>query len=429
MVSVRPFRGILYNQEKIRDLRAVTTPPYDVITEKAQDEYYRRHENNMVRLDLGKIHPGDTPADNRYTRAAADFSDWKAQGILAQDPRPAFYRYEAVYTPPHAASGETKVLKGFFAAVRLEPYQTGNVLPHEDTFPKVKEDRLSLLRACEANFSPIFCLYEDEEDAVQRLLEEGSAKQAPRIDFADDEGIGQRLWGLEDPGLLGKIEKLLASKRLLIADGHHRYETALAYREENPKADRMLMLLANLRDEGLSVLATHRVLKNLPAQQVDSLLKDLSRNFQVESGIQSLKTLLEKMEAAGKSQRALGLYTSQGDCRLLTAKPSALQQAMEKAGARDPSVYLDVSLFDQVVLEDLLGLKGGPADRGAHVSYIKDAAEGAEMVRRGEGQLAFFLNPVKIQVVRDLSQKGIKMPHKSTYFYPKPLSGLLIHAL
>ena len=315
MLNIHPFRGVLYNPEKIRELAEVTTPPYDVITPEAQEAYYRRHANNIVRLDLGKITPGDGASHNRYTRAAADFRSWREQQVLIQDDQPAYYRYEISYAPPdhgpqgpHDPSPDTppapsKTLKGFFAAVGLEPYHTGNVLPHEDTFPKVKEDRLYLLRACRANFSPIICLYEDPEDTVRRLLEEGSSGQRPGVDFTDEAGMQQRMWGVQAPDALRGVQEFLRSKKLLIADGHHRYETALAFQKEDPKADRMLMLLVNLRDQGLSVLPTHRVLRNLSPDQVRRIPEGLSAYFTVDKGIRSPAELQDRMRQPGQEKR------------------------------------------------------------------------------------------------------------------------------
>ena len=438
MVAVSPFRGILYDPERVSDLQEVVTPPYDVITPEAQENYYRRNEYNVIRLDLGKEAPGDKPTNNKYTRAAAHFKDWRRQGILRQDDPPALYRYEISYSTgsqgPTALKSPSlrasrKTLRGCFAAVRLEPYSSGRILPHEDTFPKVKEDRLNLLRTCRANFSPIFILYLDPEDRIQRLLEQGSSQNPPRIDFVNEDHTHHRMWSVADPDLIHQTQERLSPQNLLIADGHHRYETALAFREEYPQADHMLMFLVNMKDQGLSLLAIHRLLHGLPAERLERLLKDLPQYFHIHSDIHDLADLQGRMKDAGKNQPALGVYTHKGDFLLLNPKSEGIQRVAARSNLPIASTPLDVNLLDQIILEDLLGLKGGAADREAHLVYIKDAGEGIEKVKCGEAHMAFFLNPVKIEVVQDLARKGIKMPHKSTYFYPKPLSGLVINAL
>ena len=429
MVDVNPFRGVLYNPEKIFDLQQVVTPPYDVITPEAQASYHRRHTHNVIRLDLGEQFPDDNPSKNRYTRAASYFKDWLKNRVLLQDNAPSLYRYEITYALGHQNKSAKKTLRGFFAAVRLEPFSSGKILPHENTFPKIKEDRLNLLRTCKANFSPIFALYMDPEDHIQDLLEQGSAKVAPRIDFSYEDQTHHRMWSVQDPALIQKIQKRLAPWILLIADGHHRYETALAFREEYPKAAHMLMLLVNMKDQGMSLLPIHRVLHGLSMNQAEQLLKSLPRYFQIEQNIPTLANLQQRMEKSSQHQSTIGLYTDPGDYQLLSLKSEGLQKAKSLLNMPATSNPLDVDIFDQLVLEELLGFKGGAADRGTYLIYIKDPEEGVEKVKRKEAQMAFFLNPVKIEVVQKLAQQGIKMPHKSTYFYPKPLSGLVINPL
>ena len=429
MVDVNAFHGILYNPEKVPDLKQVVTPPYDVITPEAQEIYCRRHDHNAIRLDLGKEFPDDSPTNNRYTRAAVFFEDWRKNRILIQDGRPALYRYEITYSLADQGQASRKTLRGFFAIVKLEIFSSGKILPHENTFPKVKEDRLHLLRACRANFSPIFALYMGSEDRVQGLLEQGSSGITPRIDFVNEDQIHHRLWSVDNSDLIHIIQKQLSSEILLIADGHHRYETALAFRQEYPPADHMLMLLVNMKDQGMSLLPIHRVLHGLSADQTERLFKDLPQYFEIESAIPNLAALQQRMEKTGKKQTTMGLYSHTGHYQFLRLKPEGLRKAKGLLNTPPTSTPLDVDIFDQLVLEDLLGLKGGASDRGNYILYIKDPGEGVEKIKKGAAQMAFFLNPVNIQVVQDLAGEGLKMPHKSTYFYPKPLSGLVINAL
>ena len=433
MAKIFPFRGIRYHPGKTPNLDTVVTPPYDVITPEAQEQYYRSHPYNFVRLDLGKIHPDDHPGNNRYTRAASDYRNWMEQKVLIQDEHPALYRYEITYAhsdeaPSPSESGEahrsTRTLHGWFASVALEPYDTGMILPHEDTFPNVKQDRLDLLRTCQANFSPIFCLYTDPEGSIQSLLEQGSSEQPPSVDVVFRDQTHHRLWEVTDPALVRKVQNQFANQKLLIADGHHRYETALAYQQENPAASRMLILLASMQDPGLSLLSTHRVLQNLTPRMVDQIRSGLTRHFEVDNTPQDVAELFKNMQD-NRDLTVLGLFSTQGNFQILKIKPESLQKATP--GTTANQAPLDVDLFDQIILDNLLGLKGGASDRAHHLQYVKEPEEGIQMVQSGRGQFAFFLNPTPIEVVLDLAHRGIKMPHKSTYFYPKPLSGLVFY--
>jgi uncharacterized protein (DUF1015 family) len=438
MVDIAPFRGILYDPRKTAKLKDVVTPPYDVITPEAQDLFYQRSPYNIVRLDLEKESSEDSASNNRYTRAAGYFKAWRNQHILRQDERPAFYPYHITYPLSHRAPlsqkpdqppGQKRTLRGFFSTVHLEPYTTRRILPHEDTFPKVKEDRLNLLRATRANFSPIFTLYQDPGNQIHGILEQACRDIPPRIDFVNDDQTQHRMWSIEANNTIRQIQELLHPQNMLIADGHHRYDTALAFQKEHPQADRMLMLLVNMNDEGLSLLPIHRVLHGFPADRMQKLFEALPQYFQVESNIPDLISLEQRMEDEGKKQPTLGLYSEKGSYQLLRLKPEGLQRSIAQPKMPEPLARLDVNIFDQLVLEDLLGLTGGAADRGTHVIYIKDPDEGIQKIKASKAQMAFFLNPVKIQVVQDLALQGIKMPHKSTYFYPKPLSGLVINSL
>ncbi|MFN3476904.1 MAG: DUF1015 family protein, partial [Candidatus Methylomirabilales bacterium] len=267
MASIAPFRGIRYNPEKIGDLSLVVAPPYDVITPSAQDQYYAKHPWNVIRLILGKELLGDDDQKNRYTRACEFFHRWLNEGVLVQDPTPSLYLYEQRFL--HPRTGESLRRLGFLALVRLEPWNARVVFPHERTLEKPKRDRLALIRACSANFEPVFAFYPDPLETVQALLEE-EAEKGPALDFLD-EGIEHRLWLLQDEGRIREIVEAFQGERLFIADGHHRYETALAFRDELEKADPappevkakrpyqyVMMLLVSAHDPGLVILPTHR---------------------------------------------------------------------------------------------------------------------------------------------------------------------------
>ncbi|MGB9846801.1 MAG: DUF1015 domain-containing protein, partial [Desulfotomaculales bacterium] len=286
MATIAPLRGLRYSKTA-GTLADLVAPPYDVIDNSAQERYYRRHPYNIIRLEYGKTHPTDGEKDNRYTRAAADFLTWQKEGILVREAAPALYLYEHRF----AFCGEQKVRRGFICAVRLEPYEKGVVLPHEETLPKHKADRLALMRACAANFSPIFGLYADEEKTVEELFR-SSNNRPPEASFSDENGHSHKLWVVTDPLVTEQVRKAMAGRRIYIADGHHRYETALAYRNERRAEesangrerpyDYVMMTLFNLYDPGLVILPTHRLVRNVPELDLEILLSRLKENFQVE---------------------------------------------------------------------------------------------------------------------------------------------------
>ncbi|MBS3809906.1 MAG: DUF1015 domain-containing protein, partial [Desulfobacterales bacterium] len=269
MAEILPFCGIRYSQEKIRDLSEVVTPPYDVISEEEQEAYYQRHPNNVIRLDKAKATPGDTDTDTPYTRAAADFRRWLEQGVLIRDETPSFYLTSVGFS----VNGEPITRYGLIAAVRLEPFESGVILPHEETFSKVKSERLELMKACHANFSHIFSIYSDRNNILATLKAEAEKKQ-PEAAFTDDSGHFHRMWKISDPEICRQVTGALKQRRLFIADGHHRYETALNYREwvrqntpdfdENHPANFIMMYLCAVEDQGLIILPTHRLLPEVP---------------------------------------------------------------------------------------------------------------------------------------------------------------------
>ncbi|BAF60736.1 hypothetical protein PTH_2555 [Pelotomaculum thermopropionicum SI] len=292
MATVIPFRGLRYNPAKVENLAHVVTPPYDVIDAAAQDYYYKRHPYNIIRLEYGKAYPWDSETSNRYTRAACNFAAWLKESVLVPEALPALYLYEQEFT----AGGERKIRSGLICGVRLEPYEKGIVLPHEETIPKHKADRLELMRSCRANFSPIFGLYTDRENEVGSALREKVKETPPDVNFTDDNGEVHRMWVITCPVTIGKVQQLMAGKRIFIADGHHRYETALNYKKERealeggrgdgavaaasscsvtpggniacsteyePAYNYVMMNLVNLYDPGLVVLPTHRLVRNV----------------------------------------------------------------------------------------------------------------------------------------------------------------------
>jgi uncharacterized protein (DUF1015 family) len=452
MAMIVPFSGISYNQGKIGDLRQVVAPPYDVISPQEQGALYRRHPQNVVRLILNKENPQDHPRDNRYTRAAALYSAWRKENVLARAPQPQFYflqeEFSSEILPPGqtgSASG-TIVRRGFIGLIRLEEYSARVVLPHEKTQTKPRADRLALMDACQANFSQIFSLYTDEEGAMVPLYERVFSSGPPSMDVTDSEGVRRRLWMTNDAAILKRVQDILRPKEIFIADGHHRYETALAYRDKQRKNfpqgtgrqtyNFAMMYFAAMEDPGVFILPTHRVVYNLENFAADSFVDSLRSDFSVESlefqrerEKDARDRLLQQLAARSEKERVLGMQVKGlQEYFLLALKDDQAIDRVEPGIA--PSLKaLDVNLLHIPILQKRLNIRPQDLAASQKVLYFKDPAEAASAVGTGEGQIAFFLNPTRVYQVRDVSLAGETMPSKSTFFYPKLLSGLVINPL
>jgi len=453
MALVLPFQGIHYNPAKVGDLRQVVAPPYDVISPEAQEAFYQKHPQNVIRLILNKETPEDTPQDNRYTRSAAHYRDWLGRGLLGRASMPHFYFLREEFTSPaHHLTGENsppsqEVRLGFIGLVRLEKYEAGVVLPHEKTQTKPKADRLALMEACRANFCQIFSLYADEEKAMASLHEKvASLPPGPTVDLRDDEGVRHTLWMVSDPKILRQVTEIMRPKKIFIADGHHRYETALAYQEKQgarfPKETGResyhftMMYLAAMEDAGVLILPTHRVVGGLEGFHPSSFLEQLKADFLVESFAFDSKNekmvrnlFLKDLASRSEKERVLGMFLQKSNqyFLLLLKNEQALQEA---APGLSPTLkVLDVNLLHILIFQKLLKIGPQELAAGKNVFYFKEPQEALEAVRSGKGQIAFFLNPTKVYQVRDVSLAGETMPSKSTFFYPKLLSGLIINSL
>ncbi|MBI2877452.1 MAG: DUF1015 domain-containing protein [Candidatus Tectomicrobia bacterium] len=452
MAIVLPFQGTLYQMEAVGDIDQVVAPPYDVISPQEQELYYQRSPFNIIRLILGTPSAGDRETCNRYTRAADYLRSWVQQGVLRVDPDPAFYLYRQIYT----LEGERRVRRGFIGRIRLEDYDQGAVLPHEKTLPAPKADRLALLRACRANLSPIFGLYSDPAREVSSLMQEVEARgeEPPgsgvelRFQLKDDRGVEHTLWSLSQKERVEEMAAAMRARQILIADGHHRYETALEYRREMRRLlpassgeepfDYTMIYLANLDDEGISILSTHRLVRHLPDRGPDSLsslLERVEEHFRVESlpltpgtgeEVRQACALLEAIvPTGGAGLHLFGLYAG-GDCFYrLILKGEALPPALLREGIPEVWRTLDVVILHRLLLEQGVGLT--PEEiQGQCLGYTQDAAQAIRSVRSGAYQLAFLVNPTRIEEVRRVATSGARMPEKSTYFYPKLLSGLVL---
>ncbi|MDF9407933.1 DUF1015 domain-containing protein [Pelotomaculum isophthalicicum JI] len=454
MATIVPFKGLRYNPGRIEEMAKVVTPPYDVIDTDAQDRYYKRHPYNIIRLEYGKTYPEDDEADNRYTRAARDFDAWTKDGVLITETEPALYLYEQEFF----AGGEKKIRSGFICGVKLEPYDKGIVLPHEETIPKHKADRLDLMRACRANFSPIFSLYADKEKKVEQSLREAVARTLPDISFTDEIGESHRMWVITDQAVISKVQQIMADKRIFIADGHHRYETALNYKMEreaqhaqNEPYNYMMMTLVNLYDPGLVVLPTHRLIKNVDNLDIRRIIERIKDSFVVEehrlgangSSLQELIKLMAERGQVGKDKgkapltqdtlayhpHVFGLYAGENIFYLLQLKNEKELSEIMPQGKSPAWQGLDVSILHSLVVDRLLGIGGELMAKAEHITYTREEEVALSLVDRGECQLALFLNPTFVEEVINVANNGEKMPQKSTFFYPKLITGLVVNQL
>jgi uncharacterized protein (DUF1015 family) len=438
MSQIFPFQGTLYDTAVAGDIRNLVAPPYDVIDAAAQRALHDRHPQNIIRLELGLDQAGDGPANNRYTRAAATLQEWLENGTLKRDQQPTVYYHTIEYLPPYSAPGQpTKVLRGFLAVAKLETLDSSHIYPHENTRGAAKTDRLNLIEACRANFSPIWSLYSDPECRIIGLLEAEVKGQPARYDFHDDAGSHQRLWAVTDQAVVRQVVEMMQRKPLFIADGHHRYETALRYQQlrrqqagtsaELQPYDSVLMLLVPLEDPGLTVLPTHRVTTTpLPSfHQIRALLDDIVefREFPFTAVTRnSVATqFLTDLRTSGRSAPVFGIAL-QGCDRYccLTLKP-----AHRPPVQASPRAKLDVSLLQQLIVTKLC-----PSQHEQEaILYTKDGHEALQWVTQGTGTGALLLNATKVREVQAVATAGERMPHKSTYFFPKPLTGLVINVM
>ena len=438
MSTIIPFHGTRYDATVVGDVKQVVAPPYDIIDVAGQKALHERHPQNIIRLELGLDQPGDSPTNNRYTRAGATLHEWLRSGALKRDAQPTMYYHTIDYRPP-ASDPRTpmKVLKGFLVTVKLAALDSGHIYPHENTRAAAKTDRLNLLEACRTNFSPIWSLYSDPQGVVIRLLEAAVKGKPARFDFKDDVGFRQQLWAVTDPAILAHVVEAMGPKPLFIADGHHRYETALNYQRLRRQQagspagyqpyDGVLMLLAALEDPGLTVLPTHRVTTTaLPSyDRVQSLLGttfDLQEfPFTAATQAAARAAFIEAMRTTGRTVPVFGLALK-GDSRYVTL---SLKPAHRPPAQASPRAKLDVSLLQQLVVATLCPTQ----QEQEAILYTKDDHEALDWVAKGTGTGALLLNATKVSEVQAVATAGERMPHKSTYFFPKPLTGLVINVM
>ena len=440
MVEIVPFRGILYNPEKIIDFSDVIAPPYDVISPQEQEQLHQRHPNNIIRLILGKTRETDNDKDNRYTRAANFLKTWMDSKILIRDAIPAFYLSSVDFQI------ETQHITrfGLVALVRLEPFEKGLILPHEKTFSKVKSERLILRKACHANFSPVFSLYSDH-DNILSTLKQAVTTRSPDMEMYDINGFFQRLWKITDPAIHQTISESMASKTIFIADGHHRYETALNYQEwistntpnfsENHPANFIMMSLSSMEDPGLVILPAHRILREVDIEILNTFERRVEPYFDITTfdfkphEMDSVRERFISQLHSNKEQNCIGVFMKNRDSfSLLKLKPGIMERLFRNE-IPEALRYLDVTVLTRLIFMDILGFDQKRLDNEKLISYSSKEKEAIEIVRSENYDITFILNPTKIEQVQEVAQKGLIMPRKSTYFYPKVISGHVLNSL
>jgi uncharacterized protein (DUF1015 family) len=413
MAKIFPFRSLRYALNKV-PIEKVVTQPYDKISKEMQERYYALHPNNIIRIILGKSTPEDSSTNNVYTRAGGYLKEWRSSGVLEQLPAPAFFVYFQRFTVP--GTTEVRVRKGFVGAGQLEDYRNKIVFPHERTLTGPKKDRLELLRHTRTQFEQIFMLYEDPEQRIDRRLDQ-IALQKPDIQIEDEYGVQHTVWIVSDSQAVALIQQEMADKKLIIADGHHRYETALAYREEmrgEKGSDRIPMTFFNMNSPGLTILPTHRVLSNLPGFDSKAFLSKAAEFFDV----------VDSQSGAGVT---IGVFVD-GRESFLRLKPS-LDLAALMPDLSNNQRTLDVVILHRLIIEKCLGITEDAVKKESYITYVRERDAALNAVREGKAQIAFLLNPTRLDQMRDIAYEGNVMPQKSTDFYPKVLSGLTMYTL
>lgn len=448
MPTIEAFRGLRYNLGHVGSLSDVVCPPYDVISPELQNQLYKKHPAHFVRLELNREEPGDNEQFSKYTRAAKFLRNWRQEGVLEVDPDLALYVYHQTFV----TGGQGFTRRGFMCRVRLERFGQGKIYPHEETHAAAKQDRLLLTKACKANLSQIFGLYPDPQNEAQSLLEAATGGQTPQT-ATDHLGVVHRLWPVTNVETITRVAAVMDPRPMFIADGHHRYETACNYRDwlaekEGPLADShpanfVLTQCVSMNDPGLLVLPTHRLFRGIPPITAEQLAEKLADCFTVElagTGAEAGLSIWRDIEAAGEQGR-LALYTAQDDSWLLATIHDAGQRRIAELAAEHSGDWqsLGVSILHRLILEDLLAQTNLP--KPMYVHSAEEVVEGlksgdttgrdatGQMGSGGRFELAALVMPATVDHVRAISEHGERMPAKSTYFYPKLLSGMVVHLL
>lgn len=450
MTDILPFYGITYNKSKIKDYGLVLTQPYDKITPEMQAVYYKRSPYNLVRITKGKDLKGDNNDKNKYIRASEFLEAWLSKNIMVRDNRRAIYAYHQEYHPPikgHAKgrSDAAEIRKGFIGLMRLVEFGKGGVHPHERTLLKPKQDRLSTMRAVGGSTGQIFMLYSDPKLVINNALAKVTNYHPADIKLKDDYGVIHKLWKVTDPKIIKTVQETMKRRDVFIADGHHRYETALNYRNEmhalglkclgNESFENRMMTFVNMDDKGLTVLPTHRLVFGLKGFSFNSFMAKIKKYFWLNEypgrtpneEKASRHEFSEDLAMTGERAHAFGLIVK-GVKKyfVLTLKNDKIMDKVITEKHSSIWKRLDVTVLHSLIFENLLGINKEQVANEENVNYIRSEDEAIDSVRKGKYQMAFILNPTKVEEVKNVSLKGERMPQKSTDFYPKLLSGIVI---
>ncbi len=424
MAEVRPFRGIIYNAGKVGDdVAGVYAPPYDVIPQTMRDELYEGNDYNVIRLILGKDREGDNEQDNKYTRANRFLTEWMEEGVLVKDKDEAFYVYEQEYQ----VHGRKCRRIGFIGLMEIADAEKKKIFPHEHTLAAPREDRMNLMKEVKGNLSPIFTLYSDMGRTITEILEKTVVSVAPLVDIQI--GMeGHKLWRLRDKSSLEKISSSMEGKRIFIADGHHRYEVARKYRDmmrQQPgydgSADHIMMYFTDMEASGnLTIMGTHRVIKDMELAD-DEIVERLKKYFYVTRH-RDLADLISRLDKKSGESHAFGFFGGNGYLFIELKNESDIEKLIVEKKSLEWK-KLDVSILHSAVFNGLLDIK----NEEGKVKYVRDPEEAVSLVRNSGYKGVFFLNPTRVEQLKAVAERGDMMPQKSTYFYPKLLSGLVLN--
>ena len=436
-MQVESFKAFRFDVEVVGNVGDCIAPPYDVINDAQREQLYNKNEYNLVRIIKGKTKASDNGQDNQYTRAADYLARWIEQGALKQDSTEAIY----AYVQDFEVAGTQFQRRSFIALAKIEDF--GQIdKPHEQVLHKPMIDRLSLKQATSADLGLVFMLYEDRQKIADGIMAE-AAEQQPLIDFVDEQDVQHRLFAITDKQNIEQIVKMMSTKSCIIADGHHRYTTGLTYSKEssNPAAKYQMLAFANMHQDGLVVLATHRLVGNLENFDIKKLIEELGEKFRItkfefdseQTKEQAEQDMLERMHAEhNKDECAFGIYGHDNAFYVAVLKDKLMMDSI--VPDMSPAwKTLDVSILHKLILEELLGIDQEKLAEGGNLQYVKDTpnaiADSIARIDAGQKQAAFFMNPVKMQQLKMVTEAGERMPQKSTYFYPKVYTGLTINKL
>lgn len=425
MAEIKGYKGLRFNCEKAGKIEELVCPPYDIISDQQREEYIKTNPHNIIRLELPK-------GDDKYNKAAEILKDWLEKAILVKEDKPAIYIYEEEFT----AYGERKAIKGIICRVKLEEFSKGIILPHEFTLSKAKEDRLNLMKATNCNFSQIYSLYMDGGKNTLGKIDSLS-KSEPDIQLQDNDNVTHRMWIIKDEKAIADICSDFADRKLYIADGHHRYETALNYRnylreqglaKEGDACDYQMMMLVDMEHPGLVVFPTHRLVRNLDSFNAERVIDGCKEYFDVteHSDINTIESTL--MELYNQGKKAYAFYCGGSSYKLLVLKDTNIIKKL-LPNASTATQQLDVTILHTLILEKIFGIDAENMAKQINLTYTKIFDEAISSVQQGNSQCAFILNPTRVSEIREVASNGEKMPQKSTYFYPKMITGLVMNQL